>query len=347
MNLFRRTLFPSPMDAEGVRSDRRSFLSMLCACCAVPFMPSLAHAALISPEIESHILAAKAAAGKELQSYLALTEIVIPNPNRGDGFMALLQRPIPEPLQIFDNLYYVGSEFVCCWAITGPDEIILIDAMNNDDEAQNVVERGLIKLGLDPSKVKSIFVTHAHGDHYGGAPYFKRKYGADIYMGAKDWDFLASGKAPSNKVWGPPPARDKTVKEGDVFQVGNSKIEIFDTPGHTVGTISLTFDVFKNGASSRVMLWGGTAFNFGRAPDRLDKVQDYIEQTERMRAMVDKEGIELLLSNHPFYDATTEKIEALRNGDERAFVMGPDLVKRALTVMNECAKATYLFWKQA
>jgi len=50
---------------------------------------------------------------------------------------------LPPPGKAFDNLYFVGSKWVSAWAITTSDGIILIDAMDNDDEAERIVDAGL------------------------------------------------------------------------------------------------------------------------------------------------------------------------------------------------------------
>ena len=93
----------------------------------------------------------------------------------------------------------------------------------------------------------------------------------------------------------------------------------------------------SGGRKHRVLLWGGTAFNFGRD---LGRLASYIAATQRMAKLADEEGIDVLISNHPAYDGSLEKLEKARQQPaENPFVIGTPAVKRALTVMGECAQA--------
>ena len=55
-----------------------------------------------------------------------------------------------------DNLYFVGLASVSAWAIDTSDGIILIDSLNNADEAEKYIVGGLKSLGLDPSRIKTL-----------------------------------------------------------------------------------------------------------------------------------------------------------------------------------------------
>jgi metallo-beta-lactamase class B len=92
-----------------------------------------------------------------------------------------------ESLKVFDNVYFVGTKWVSAWAITTYDGIILIDALNNDAEAERFITGGLRKLGLDPAQIKYLVISHAHGDHYGGARHLVEKYHPRVVMSEVDW----------------------------------------------------------------------------------------------------------------------------------------------------------------
>src|SRR5437764_13149591 len=85
------------------------------------------------------------------------------------------------PARVFDNLYYLGTDFVGAWAITTSDGIILIDALNTWREARDLIEGGLRAVGLDASQIKALVVMHGHGDHYGGARYLPGRYAPGGY----------------------------------------------------------------------------------------------------------------------------------------------------------------------
>src|SRR5882762_6089511 len=140
--------------------------------------------AQVSGTFESHMAAAKAAAGTEHAALLTricsqveeMAKPPAPRPAAGAGQGPQRQGPPPvaswhaEPVKVFDNLYFVGMTEYSSWALTTSQGIILIDAIY-DYSVEDEIVGGLKKLGLNPADVKYVLVSHAHGDHYGGAKY--------------------------------------------------------------------------------------------------------------------------------------------------------------------------------
>src|SRR6266481_7134605 len=121
--------------------------------------------------IDTHLAAAKMAAGFDFAGTLARVCIA---PQTAPG--ADVRPPPPpdratwftEPAKVFDNLYFVGTKIHSSWALTGREGIILIDTLY-DYASEEAIVGGLKKLGLDPAAVKYVIISHAHGDHVGGA----------------------------------------------------------------------------------------------------------------------------------------------------------------------------------
>jgi metallo-beta-lactamase class B len=67
---------------------------------------------------------------------------------------ALIDKPAPPPARAFENLYFLGDSWVSAWAISTPDGIILLDALNSGAEAAKLIEGGLRSVGLDPAHIK-------------------------------------------------------------------------------------------------------------------------------------------------------------------------------------------------
>lgn len=296
--------------------------------------------------VAAHVAAATRSAGTDLGPLLALCKPAPatqpPQAEMDRGLTALIDKPAPPPGKAFDNLYFVGADWVSAWALQTSDGIILIDALNNQVEAAALIEGGMRKLGLDPAQIKYVLVTHGHGDHYGGAPYLAQKYGARVVMSEADWTMTETKLEFATPVWGAPPkrgARDVSAKDGDRLTLGDTTVTLYVTPGHTMGTLSPVFDVRAGGQTHRALLWGGTAFNFGRNVPRLGS---YIDATRRMGAVVQAQKIDVLVSNHSGYDGSQGKLAALRQqpaGAANPFVLGTPTVGRALNVMGECAQA--------
>jgi metallo-beta-lactamase class B len=45
---------------------------------------------------------------------------------------------------------------------------------------------GLERLGLDPDDIRYVIISHAHGDHIGGAQIRQDRFGAEVVMGEAD-----------------------------------------------------------------------------------------------------------------------------------------------------------------
>jgi len=291
--------------------------------------------------VDAHVAAAKAAAGSDLGNLMGLCNAVPATRASGEAITKVvaqqLARPAPPPGKAFDNLAYVGGAWASAWALDTKDGILLIDALNNDAEAAQLIDGGLKQLGMDPARIKTVIVTHAHGDHYGGAKHLTTQYKPRWVMSEIDWRQTEGQLEFATPLWGAPPKRDVAVNDGDTVKLGDDIVTTLLTPGHTLGTITPIFEVRHKGQRHRAMVWGGTAFNFGRDMPRLDA---YIEATQRLAQVARAQQIDVMLSNHPGYDGTVKKLELLRGGSaDNPFVIGTPAVLRALTVMGECAMA--------
>ena len=294
-----------------------------------------------SPEAQRHIDAAREAAGDDhvllFDRICAEAErIAVPRaprpPRSGPRPTPARESWYAEPVQVFDNLYYVGMTEYSAWAVTTSDGIILIDAIFDYSVEDEVVD-GLTALGFDPADIKYVVISHAHLDHAGGAKLLQERYGAQVVMGAADWDLLDE----RNPSW--KPERDIVATDGQRLSLGDTTVTLYLTPGHTEGTISTLVPVRDGGRSHLAAAWGGTAFNFG--PNR-ERLQMYADSAGRFRRIVEEAGADVLIANHTNFDGSKTKIPALATrqpGDPHPYVVGTDTVARYVTVAEECAQA--------
>ncbi len=90
-----------------------------------------------------------------------------------------------------------------------------------------------------------IILTHGHGDHICGIPYYKERFGAPVVGHEGDnFLFMDSSENLSTSFVGYPIefTPDIYVNDGDTLTVGNMTLKIFHTPGHTPGGISILVD---------------------------------------------------------------------------------------------------------
>lgn len=294
-------------------------------------------------QIFAHKAKAKAAVGQNWDGTLGRLCSVPDNALRKST--GAFTQPIParetwyaEPYKVFDNLYWVGTKLHSSWALTTSDGIILIDTLwhyANEDE----IVAGLKTLGLDPAQVKYVIITHAHGDHDEGARMLQQRYGTKVVMSAEDWALMDS----QPDIPGGRPTRDVVVKDGDKVTLGDTSVTTLLTPGHTLGTLSLIFQVKDGGRPITVAYSGGTAFNFPKSVERYDT---YIASQKKLAKAAADAGATILLSNHSQFDHAYDyaRISQLprKPGQPGPFEVGADAVARYFTVSSECAEAQKL-----
>jgi len=251
-----------------------------------------------------------------------------------------------EPARVFDNLYFVGGKVHSAWALTTRDGIILIDTIYPYNSEELIIG-GMRKLGLDPKNIKYVLVSHAHGDHIGGAEMLQTRYGVRVVMGGPDWDWVA--KYP-NRYKTMAPKRDIAATDGMKIALGDTTVTIWLTPGHTPGTLSYTFTVLDRGRPVNVAYSGGTAFNFvNNTPDPgIKNFQTYIDSQKHMATKAASTGATVLLSNHSEFDNAFNKNRMLagRGDGPHPYELGADWVQRYFQVMQGCARAAQLKLEQ-
>jgi len=322
------------------------FTALLAATIAAP-----AFAQTPPSEIDSHIAAAKTAAGLDYRATFVNLCFQNPPPGGGRGAASLLvPRPAPDrgiwyasPYQVFDNLYWLGTRQHSSWALKTSAGLIIIDT-NFAWATQPEILDGLAKLKLNPKDIKYVILSHAHGDHDQGVATLQ-KYGAKIVMGAPDWDVTLK-RAPD--VAGGVPTRgpgDIAVgPEGAKVTLGDTTVDVIFTPGHTPGTLSYVFPVKDKGKTVMVAYSGGTLTGaFGSDGKRWD---EYIDSQKRMAQAAAAAGASVILSNHSEYDNAYTKARLVgvkrEVGEDNPFVMGAKSVQDYFTVMEECATAAKL-----
>jgi metallo-beta-lactamase class B len=292
--------------------------------------------------VDAHLIAARNAAGFDFTGTLARLCVAPPFVS-GVRDIAPGRAPardtwFTEPAKVFDNLYFVGSKIHSSWALTTSQGIIVLDTLftyNSEDE----IVGGLKKLGLNPATVKYVIISHAHGDHVGGAKLLQDRFGSHIVMGGPDWDSIEKSVNgyPEGK-----PKRDIVADDGQKITLGDTVVTIVTTPGHTPGTLSLLFTVKDNGKPLNVAYSGGTAFNF---PTTVSNFDIYINSQRKMAAAAARTNATILMSNHTEFDNAVPKIKmmaARKPGDAHPFDIGTDAVARYFKVSEECAQAARL-----
>jgi len=90
--------------------------------------------------------------------------------------------------------------------------------------------------------VDSIILTHRHYDHIGAVGELVSVTGASVIAHAIDAQAIQEqlGIGPDIRYLRMKPFTiDRTIKNGDIIQLGDMRLEVIHTPGHTTGSICL------------------------------------------------------------------------------------------------------------
>jgi metallo-beta-lactamase class B len=251
-----------------------------------------------------------------------------------------------DPAKVFDNLYFVGGKVHSSWALTTSEGIILLDTIFPYNSEELIVG-GMKRLGLNPRDIKYVLISHAHADHIGGAEMLQARVGARIVMGAPDWRLVETYP---NRYKTMAPKRDIVGIDGMKVTLGDTTVTLWETPGHTPGTLSYTFTVRDNGRPVNVAYSGGTAFNFvNNTPDPgIQNFETYIRSQRHMAAQAAATRATVILSNHSEFDNAVNKNRMIagRGDSPHPYDTGADGVQRYFQVMQHCARAAQLRLEQ-
>jgi len=183
-------------------------------------------------------------------------------------------------MRLAERIYLVGSgsngfdltdAYDChVYLIDGGNELALVD-VGAGMGAEAIVEN-VKRDGFDPGLIRHLILTHGHGDHAGGAPRMRSLLDqpaihasgviADSLRRADEQAISidvakAAGIYPLDYRLDPCPV-DHELEEGATIDVGNLRLSVFDTPGHSDGHVSLLLE-----EGGRRTLFAGDVIFFG------------------------------------------------------------------------------------
>jgi N-acyl homoserine lactone hydrolase len=202
------------------------------------------------------------------------------------------------PLAVSDNCYLIHHEQGWFLWDTGLADAIAAtpDGVTAANGAMRVkrtktLAADLDALGVKPSEIKAMAISHTHPDHIGNVELFPQVM---LYVQKAEYEWPGENGAPRFN-----PNHPVTLLEGDRDVFGDGSVTIISTPGHTPGHQSLLVKLPKTGA----VLLSGDAVHFKdnwdnrRVPAMNVNKEQTIASMQRMADILAKEHAQLWI-NH-------------------------------------------------
>ncbi len=208
-----------------------------------------------------------------------------------------------KPFRIYGNTYYVGTAGLSSVLVTSEYGHVLIDGGLPESAAQ--IAANIQALGFDLKEVKAILNSHAHGDHAGGIAELQRLTGAQVFVLRPAQSVLQTGKLPkddpqySSRASGIPPVANVWVVQDDqLLGVGNVRLRVLATPGHTPGGTTWTWDACE-GSRCLAFVYADSLAAVSSGKYRFRDHPEVLQAFEGSFARLESTRCELLLTPHP------------------------------------------------
>jgi metallo-beta-lactamase class B len=225
-----------------------------------------------------------------------------------------------EPFRILGNTWFVGTAGLTALLIETEDGLILVDGALPQSAA--LIDSNIRKLGFDPLNIKAILLSHAHYDHAGGVNALQRLSGSAVYTSPDGAKVLQSGMLQEDDpqfLYGPDntsfPAVDSVtgIDNGEFVTIGGIDVKAVNTPGHTPGGVSWTWESCALGTCYDVVYADsltavsaeGYRFSDGPAANQIIESAGAISELD----------CDILVSPHPFFFGMQDKLEKRDEGN--------------------------------
>jgi len=115
----------------------------------------------------------------------------------------------------------------------------------------------IVKAVSEKLEIEAIIATHGHIDHIDGVNKVKEKFKVDFHANNLDMKLIETVQVQARMFGVPDPGRvipDRNLPLAGEIQVAGLTLELFHTPGHSKGSVSIKID--------DVLFSGDTLFNF-------------------------------------------------------------------------------------
>jgi hydroxyacylglutathione hydrolase len=208
-------------------------------------------------------------------------------------FPIILNNDVCSLIQATEDVYQIRfkNRAANAYLVRGSKRTIMID-VGLSSNYPHLLEC-LHHIDCPPDKIDMLILSHEHLDHIGAAYHFHGRTIVAAHRLAANKIMLRDDFSMLRKMFNEPPVPidiDIWLEEGNLIDLGNFRLTVMHTPGHTSACISL-FDQDRGllFASDTLMPGGVMGGVFGSG-----SIADYIQSLERLKGLNSK----ILLSGH-------------------------------------------------
>jgi len=172
---------------------------------------------------------------------------------------------IRNPGKIRERLWFLGREESGVYLLEGKDGFMIVSGGMSYIVPDLL--RQLKAFDIDEEQISKLLILHAHFDHVGIVPFFKRRHPKlEVYASRRGWEILQMEKAINTinefsrtvtkrvrkeEVYSTfdldwrDDVTGKTVREGDRVDLGGLEVSILEIPGHSSCCIAAYVPEFK------------------------------------------------------------------------------------------------------
>ncbi len=208
-------------------------------------------------------------------------------------FPIVLNNDVCSLIQATEDVYQIRfkNRAANAYLVRGSKRTIMIDVGLSSNYP--ALLECLHHVDCPPEKIDILILSHEHLDHIGAAYHFGGRTIIAAHRLAANKIMLRDDFSMLRKMFNEPPVPidiDVRLEEGNLIDLGNFRLTVMHTPGHTSACISL-FDQEQGllFASDTLMPGGVMGGVFGSG-----SIADYIQSLERLKGLNSK----ILLSGH-------------------------------------------------
>ena len=199
-------------------------------------------------------------------------------------------RPFPGH-RVIGNLYAVGTYDLAVFLVTSDEGHFLINTGLED--STGMIRGNMESLGFRLEDVRVLLQMQSHWDHTAALAEIKALTGAEMWATADDAPVLEDGGFSDPHFGGrvsfPPVEVDRIIADGEVLELGDARLTVMESPGHTAGSSSYLMTVEENGREYSVAIANMGTINPGKRlvvdPTYPGVADDFAETFRKQKAL--------------------------------------------------------------